>query len=141
MPLLRQRTAGRSHRFPTFEIKQDKASEGFLRHINISKQFTKKLSNISPGGAGRNRVPNRRDFVQQTICCPALKEQQKIAGFLGGVDRWVAGLRARRDALADYKRGVMQRLFSRQLRFTRPDGTPFPDWQEKRLGEVFDGTK
>ena len=67
---------------------------------------------------------------------PNLDEQQKIAGFLGGVDRWVAGLRARRDALADYKRGVMQRLFSRQLRFTRPDGTPFPDWQEKRLGEV-----
>ena len=52
------------------------------------------------------------------------------------MDRWVAGLRARREGLAEYKRGVMQRLFSRELRFTRPDGTPFPDWQQKRLGDV-----
>jgi restriction endonuclease S subunit len=35
-----------------------------------------------------------------------------------------------------YKKGMMQRLFSQELRFTKPDGSPFPDWQEKRLGEV-----
>ena len=50
----------------------------------------------------------------------------------------MAGLWARRDGLADYKCGVMQRLFSRELRFTCPDGIPFPDWQQKRLGDVAD---
>jgi type I restriction enzyme, S subunit len=45
-------------------------------------------------------------------------------------------LRRRRDALRAYKKGMMQRLFSQELRFTKPDGSPFPDWQEKRLGDV-----
>ena len=79
---------------------------------------------------------NSSDVGCRQIFSPSLIEQQKIAGFLGAVDRWVAGLRARREGLAEYKRGVMQRLFSRELRFTRPDGTPFPDWQQKRLGDI-----
>ena len=71
------------------------------------------------------------------ISIPTLPEQQKIADFFGAVDARVALLRRRRDALRSYKKGMMQRLFSQQLRFTKPDGSPFPDWQEKRLGEVF----
>jgi type I restriction enzyme S subunit len=67
---------------------------------------------------------------------PALPEQQKIADFLGAVDTRVGLLRRRRDALRAFKKGMMQRLFSQELRFTKPDGSPFPDWQEKRLGEI-----
>ena len=37
-----------------------------------------------------------------------------------------------------YKRGVMQKLFSQEVRFKREDGSAFPDWEEKTLGEVLD---
>jgi len=67
---------------------------------------------------------------------PPLPEQKKIAAFLGAVDARIAGARRRRDLLETYKRGLMQALFSRTLRFTRDDGTAFPDWEEKRLGDV-----
>jgi type I restriction enzyme S subunit len=67
---------------------------------------------------------------------PKPKEQKKIAAFLGVVDAKIAALRARRDGLERYKRGLMQALFSQTLRFTKPDGTVFPDWEEKRLGDV-----
>ena len=30
----------------------------------------------------------------------------------------------------------MQKLFSQQLRFTRDDGKAFPDWEERRLGDI-----
>lgn len=39
--------------------------------------------------------------------------------------------------LQEYKRGVMQKIFSQELRFTQDDGSAFPNWEEKKLGDVF----
>jgi len=52
------------------------------------------------------------------------------------VDEKLAALRKKRDLLADYKRGVMQQIFSQTRRFTREDGAAFPDWEEKRLWKI-----
>ena len=35
----------------------------------------------------------------------------------------------------------MQKLFSQQIRFARDDGTAFPDWEKKRLGDIFTWVK
>ena len=77
-----------------------------------------------------------RDFAQIPLHLPSLSEQKKIAAFLGAVDARIAGARKQRDLLETYKRGLIQALFSRTLRFTRDDGTAFPDWEKKRLGEL-----
>ena len=65
-----------------------------------------------------------------------LPEQKKIASFISEIDRAIAVLRARVLGLETYKCGLMQALFSQRLRFAKPDGTAFPDWREKRLGEA-----
>ena len=67
---------------------------------------------------------------------PKANEQKKVAVFLGVVDAKIAALRDRVAGLERYKRGLMQALFSQTLRFTKPDGSPFPDWEEKRLGDL-----
>ncbi|WP_417275260.1 restriction endonuclease subunit S [Celeribacter halophilus] len=64
------------------------------------------------------------------------QEQQKIAAFLDAVSKKITLLTDKREALTDYKRGVMHRLFSGTLRFTRSDGSAFPDWDERKLGDV-----
>ena len=38
--------------------------------------------------------------------------------------------------LETYKRGVMQKLFSQEVRFKQEDGSSFPDWEEKALGTI-----
>jgi len=63
-------------------------------------------------------------------------EPKKIAAFLGAVDAKLAALTAKRAALGRFKAGLMQKLFSQQLRFTRDGGKAFPDWEEKRLGKL-----
>ena len=75
-------------------------------------------------------------YQNLSVYTPSLPEQQKIAAFLAAVDKRVALLERKVQQLEAYKRGVMQQLFSQQLRFTRPDGSHFPAWQEKRLGEI-----
>lgn len=71
-------------------------------------------------------------------CFPSLPEQQKIASFLESVDKWLENLRSEKEALEKYKKGVMQKIFSREIRFKDENGKDYPEWEEKRLGEVAD---
>ena len=77
-------------------------------------------------------------FKKLKIDHPTLSEQKKIAAFFGVVDDKIAALLGRQAGLERYKRGLMQALFSQGLRFTKPDGTPFPDWEYMILGDIFD---
>jgi len=76
------------------------------------------------------------DFARIPLHLPALPEQQKIAALLDAVDAKLTALAAKQAALGRFKAGLMQKLFTQQLRFTRDDGKAFPDWQDKRLGEI-----
>lgn len=70
------------------------------------------------------------DFARIPVHLPSLPEQQKIAAFLGVVDAKLAALATKQAALGRFKAGLMQKLFSQQIRFKRDDGGAFPDWEE-----------
>lgn len=76
------------------------------------------------------------DFARIPLHLPTLPEQQKIAAFLRMVDAKLVQLTAKHAALARFKAGLMQKLFSQQLRFTRDDGKAFPEWDVRDLGDI-----
>lgn len=64
-------------------------------------------------------------------------EQERLSGYIKATDQKIDALKAKKSAVEDYKRGLMQKLFSREIRFAREDGATFPMWKEVRLGDVF----
>lgn len=79
---------------------------------------------------------SKREIEKLVIQSPVKKEQTKIANFLTAVDEKITQLTQKSALLAQYKKGVMQKIFSQELRFKDDDGQEFPDWEEKLLGNL-----
>ena len=126
-----------SHRFLMFLPKENRVDLKFILLFFLRKRGKSLLELASPGGAGRNKTLGQDNFAELQLTLPQKEEQEKIASFLGAVDTRISQLRRKHELLQTYKRGVMQKIFSQQIRFKSNDGQPFRDWQDKKLNDLF----
>jgi len=106
----------------------------FLQPLLASSRG-QKLIETGQTGSGREGL-NFQSIRSFSVGFPTLSEQRKIADFLTAVDGRIGQLIQKKALLEDYKKGVMQQLFSQAIRFKDEHGNDFPDWEEKKLGEV-----
>lgn len=107
-------------------------SKTFLNYI-LERDVEKIMSQRTGGTMvhiTKSAMENRELFF------PSLPEQKKIASFLSTIDDIITTTEAELTAWQERKKGVMQKIFNREVRFKADDGSEFPEWEEKRLGEV-----
>lgn len=88
--------------------------------------------------ASSRKDPNitKSDVLAFPLVYPSKPEQTKIASFLSAVDEKISQLTQKHELLSQYKQGMMQKLFSQQIRFKADDGSEFGDWEDKPLNEI-----
>ena len=117
-------------------IKADLANSKLIAYLLSTPKINKKINKLNDAGAkaGLN-LPTIKSI---DFYFPALQEQTKIADFLTAIDDRISQLAQKCELLEQYKKGVMQKIFSQELRFKDEEGREFPAWEEKRLGDVAD---
>jgi len=108
----------------------------YLKHYFTSTEFQRSLESKATGSTAKGIKGSVLHKME--IAYPSLPEQQKIADFLTSVDTKIQQLSKKKALLEEYKKGVMQKLFNQEIRFKDVNGNDYPDWEEKRLGEVFE---
>lgn len=117
----------------------ESVAKGFFGHLLTNYNVRLEIMRIAQGtkvlGLSKGRVEKIEFYI------PKPEEQKKIADFLTDLENQIFALKAKRDTLLDFKKGVMQKLFNQELRFKDDNGNDFPEWEEKTLGKLFTGFK
>lgn len=106
-------------------------ANGFVGYLMQSWFVRKQIMVIAQGAKVLGISTGRLGNINLPI--PSKEEQQQIASFLTSVDSKISQLTEKHRLLNEYKKGVMQQLFSQQLRFKDKDGKSFPEWKQDRL--------
>ncbi|MFV5367366.1 restriction endonuclease subunit S [Acinetobacter junii] len=107
----------------------------FINQYIKSRQFQKELHDRTIHVAFPKKI-NLGEIGLCKIQLPEIEEQTKIASFLSAVDEKISQLTQKHELLSQYKQGMMQKLFSQQIRFKVDDGSEFGEWEEKPLNEI-----
>lgn len=100
-----------SHRFPTYRCDDNLVNLWFFKYRFVQKDFLSHLQLCSPGGAGRNRVLNKKAFLEITFSKPCLEEQTKIANFLSAIDQKIEKVAKQVEETKQWKQGLLQQMF------------------------------
>ncbi len=100
-----------SHRFPTYTFDEKISNSKYFQYVIIQKRFRIMLDLISPGGAGRNRVMSKKDFLTLKWELPCIEEQNKIANFLSSIDTKIQQTQKQLESSKEFKKALFQQMF------------------------------
>jgi type I restriction enzyme S subunit len=100
-----------------------------MKAANLRRQIMRIANGVSVIGISKSNLSN------VTVLVPSLPEQHKIALFLTTLDKIITLQTKKLEALNRYKQGIMQKIFSQEVRF-RDEEKEFERWGAKTLGEI-----
>ena len=115
------------------QIKTKQSSRFLYQYLHLKKFVDEVIERCT--GTSYPAI-NSKDLAKINIRYPSLPEQQKIASFFTAIDQKISQLKRKKNLLEQYKKGVMQKIFSQEIRFKDDNGQEFPNWEKKKLGEL-----
>lgn len=113
--------------------KEDKLLNLFLYYFIQTKRY----SDVASKSAGSKMPRADWGLIENIrVYFPELCEQQKIGEFFSKLDLQIELEEQKLELLQQQKKCYMQKIFSQELRFKDDNGNDYPEWEEKKLGEL-----
>jgi type I restriction enzyme, S subunit len=109
--------------------------DGLFFTYFINAKLKKAFARVVEGGNVSNLYYKYLEDIEITI--PEKQEQTKIASFLSSIDSKIEKLVKKQELLGEYKKGVIQKIFTQTIRFKADDGSDYPDWEKKKIRDIF----
>ena len=108
----------------------------FLCHLLGTPQMLNQYRSLAAGSTVNNL--NKELVGNTVVTIPKIGEQRVLGQYLEHLDRLITLHQRKLEKIKEIKKGLMQKLFSQEVRFKADDGSEFPEWEEKKLGDVGD---
>ena len=123
--------------FGGFVIRGKKIGEYIPIFLNKLLKTNLARNEITSKSGGSTRYNVGQETLKDVrLLFPILQEQEKIANFLTNIDKKISLTEKKLELFREYKKGVMQKIFSQELRFKDSNGNDYPEWEEKKLGDI-----
>lgn len=106
-------------------------------YFSLDANTNRYLRPLVKKGAKNDMKINNAYVLHDRIFVPAIPEQQKIASFLSTIDERIQQFKRKKELLVQYRKGVMQQIFSGKLRFKDENGKTYPKWEEELYENIF----
>ena len=108
----------------------------FLYYIVTSQRFQRELKKKASGSTFLEVSPSNLKKI--SVAIPSKQEQCRVADFFSALDEKITLAERKLSALQKLKSGLMQKIFSQEIRFKQQDGTDFGEWKKLNFFEVVD---
>ena len=100
---------------------------------NLENRY-EEIRRMSSGDGSRGGL-NKQIVGEIEIPYTSKEEQTKMGAYFSTLDHLITLHQRKLEKLKELRKGVMKKLFSQEVRFKADDGSEFPDWEEKKLGD------
>lgn len=111
-----------------------KNNSKFIFLQTLTEKYNKwvKIMSMRSGQPGINS----QEYSSYDFYAPGKTEQDRIAKFFSIIDKKIEKQQEKVEALEEYKKGIMQKIFSQEIRFKDENGEEYPKWKHIKLNEV-----
>lgn len=122
--------------YAVYKVNQQTAYGPFIDYyFSLDANTNRYLRPLVKKGAKNDMKINNAYVLHDRIFSPTIPEQKRISFFFTVLDKKIAELKEKKNLLEQYKKGVMQKLFSQELKFKDENGKNYPKWEKLRLGD------
>lgn len=107
---------------------------GFRGYLMSSPSVRKQIK-VYAAGAKVLGI-SKANISKVNLFIPSRIEQEKIASFFSLIDKKIGLQTEKVEELKNYKKGIMQKIFSQELRFKDENGNNYPEWKKKKIKDI-----